>query len=424
MQMKTQCYTSLPRNRERKDGYARCWSTNSLVAAAVAVGVVSVEVTASLGDRGRLGVNVLRLGNGLPDGVDLLAAAGCLRLGLLNGLLGEGLGGRLDGCFGGLGLDGVLDDVGGGLLEDGKAVASSGLAGRRGGRVLRATGKEIVDVGDEILEAVQTEAPAQDGVVTREGRHVAGGLLIDTRLNGAVLVVELESGALVHAVTFRGGVAGVDDVAESVVVPGSHEISVRRETSGITVGKNERLLALALSPASLERRSVPVDLEEEVGVVRVTLGAVKLALAVVLGPGHVVLVVIEALLGIVAGRHVNVGTERRGEAIASHVRETNTLALVDGVANAGSGTVGVGRPGWRAVAIVGTGASELDVLNGALGGVQVGLRGLGSSAGVRVTAEDFKTNGERLEVVVGGLEASPCQRHVRVFTSGPTKTYK
>jgi hypothetical protein len=88
-------------------------------------------------------------------------------------------------------------------------------------------------------------------------------------------------------------------------IPASEEISVEPVAGGVTVGENKRLLALALSPSAGEQGGVPVDFVEEVREVSVARRAVAID-----GPGHVVLVVIDAFRIVEARREVNIGTER------------------------------------------------------------------------------------------------------------------
>ena len=101
----------------------------------------------------------------------------------------------------------------------------------------------------------------------------------------------------------------------------------------ISVGEDEWLAALALSPPVDEQGRVPVDLVEDVRGVLVACRAVRFAgrSTGTAGPGHVVLVVVEASGGVVAGWEMDVSTERRCIAIAIHVREAGTGALIVGV---------------------------------------------------------------------------------------------
>lgn len=130
---------------------------------------------------------------------------------------------------------------------------------------------------------------------------------------------------------------------EKLGVPTSQEISVQRVSSGVTVGKHKRLGALTFLPAALELGGVPVEFIEEMRCVDPSLGTVLLSV-VLCGESHVVLVVLQTSLGIVARREVNVSSERRGEAVAGDVGETNAFALVDGILHTSHHAVGVGRP--------------------------------------------------------------------------------
>jgi hypothetical protein len=366
-------------------------------------------------------------GHGLPDGVDLGAAAGCGcgcgrgsgsggRLGglrsrllglLLNGLL------RLRGDGGLRGNSGLSLSLLGRRVRDGRVLDNVGRsfgrlgqtsfsgAGRRG---LRRRASIITGVGDgQRREVVETEAPALQGVVTGESAKLAANLLVNLGRNRAVLLVDTieEALAVIHAGSTS--IAGINDVLEELLVPASQEVGVRGETSGVTVGKNEGLLANAGGPATIEERSVPVDLEEQVRNMDPALRAVNLAI-IALGVGHVVLVVGQASLGVVARWEVNVGTQGRGITIAAHVGETNTLALVDGVAHTRHGAIRVGRPGGGVVVVSITGASPLDGLDGALGRIQVRGRGLWGSSPHGITSDDLQASGEGLDLIIGSLE--------------------
>jgi len=368
-------------------------------------------------------------GHGLPDGVDLGAAAGC-GCGCGRGS-GSGSGGRLGGLRSrllGLLLDGLLRLRGDGGLR-GNGGLSLSLLGRRvrNGRVLDNVGRSfgrlgqtsfsgagrrglrrrasiITGVGDgQRREVIKTEAPALQGVVTGESAKLAANLLVNLGRNRAVLLVDTieEALAVIHAGSTS--IAGINDVLEELLVPASQEVGVRGEAGGITVGKDEGLLANAGGPATIEERSVPVDLEEQVRNVDPALRAVNLAI-IALGVGHVVLVVGQASLGVVARWEVNVGTQGGGVAIAAHVGETNTLALVDGVAHTRHGAVRVGRPGGGVVVVAITGASPLDGLDGALGRIQVRGRGLWGSSLHGITSDNLQASGEGLDLIIGSLE--------------------
>ena len=156
---------------------------------------------------------------------------------------------------------------------------------------------------------------------------------------------------------------------EEGLVPGGHEVGVQAVAGSVTIGKDKGLLSFALLPAAIEGGRIPVGFEEQVRNVDPALGAVGLAV-VVLGPGHVVLVVGQASLGVVAGGEVNVGTERRGKAITSDIRKANAFAFVVGILHTGLVTLGVDGP--AGVVVVFTRARPLDAVDGALGRVQVG----------------------------------------------------
>jgi hypothetical protein len=87
--------------------------------------------------------------------------------------------------------------------------------------------------------------------------------------------------------------------------------------------KHEWLLSLPWSPQVREQGSIPVDLVEEMGLVLPARGAVAVGWEF-----HVGLVRIQTLRWVVAGREVDVGTERRSIAIAVLVRKADTSTLV------------------------------------------------------------------------------------------------
>lgn len=130
---------------------------------------------------------------------------------------------------------------------------------------------------------------------------------------------------------------------EKLGVPTSQEISMQRVSSRVTIGKDERLSALAFLPAALELGGVPVEFVEEVRRMDPSLGAVLLSV-VFCGESHVVLVVLQTSLGVVARWEVNVSSEGRCVTVASDVGETNTFALVHGILHASHHAVGGGRP--------------------------------------------------------------------------------
>lgn len=377
-----------------------------------------------VGARGWHGDIRLSHSHSLPDSMDLGAAAGSRNsswggggrdswlLGLLR-CLGfhrlrdssrlrgnSSLGGLLSLRGGGVRDRWVLNNVGGRLGFLRQASLGAGARSRRG---FTGTGAGKWQVGSR--EVIETESPATERVAAGKGAQLTGDVLINLGVDGAVYIVEAIEQTL--AVVHTGGtsIASVNDVLEKLLVPTSHEIGVRSETSGVTVGENEGLAATAGGPAAIKEGSVPVRFEEQVRDVDPALRAVDLAVASVLGVGHVVLVVGKASLGVVASWEVNVGTQRRGIAVTSHIGETNTLALVDWVTDSGSGTIRVGGPRRGAVVVAVTRASPLDGLDRSLGGVQVGAGRIRGNSGHGITSNDVETSGERLDLIVGSLEA-------------------
>lgn len=98
----------------------------------------------------------------------------------------------------------------------------------------------------------------------------------------------------------------------------------------VSVGEDKWLLALALSPPVHKQWRVPVDFVEDVRDVDEARGTVLFPTRSTrtAGPGHVVLVVVEASGRIVAGWEVNVGTEGRGVAVAVYVWKADAGTLV------------------------------------------------------------------------------------------------
>lgn len=351
-------------------------------------------------------------GDGLCDGADVGRAA--LSIIIARGT-GSGLGSRR-----GLRLDGLgagVSNLGRGLGSSSSRLAArgaggglgggrGGLAGGRGGG--RLTGRDGgVVVGSGRARAGghargSAEAEAAQGVVAGQLGEGAGDLLVNQGLDGAVAAVEAveEAGALVHAgVT---GVAGVDDVLEQVLVPTGHEVGVAAVASHVASGEDEGLGALVFGPAALVGLGVVVDLEEDVRSVNPALGAVLLAVAGVGGEGHVLLVVGEAGGGVVARGEVDVETERRVHAVAGDVGEANTGALVVGVDHAGLGAVGA--DGVRGRVVAGSRAGELDLVDGALGRVELVAASRGRSALHGIAGQHLQAGREGLDLVVGGLE--------------------
>jgi hypothetical protein len=78
-------------------------------------------------------------------------------------------------------------------------------------------------------------------------------------------------------------------LSEGCGIPASEEITVQAVASLISLGEDEGLLALALSPSACEYWSVPVDFIEEMR----KMGIPRRAVAID-RPGHVVLVVVDA----------------------------------------------------------------------------------------------------------------------------------
>lgn len=90
-------------------------------------------------------------------------------------------------------------------------------------------------------------------------------------------------------------------------------------SSWVTIGENKWLLALAWGPAVLKLGGVPVNFVEHVGDVLPSGWAFTIGRVI-----HVLLVVLDALGGVVARRKVDIGAKRRGITIAVLVGETST----------------------------------------------------------------------------------------------------
>ena len=214
-----------------------------------------------------------------------------------------------------------------------------------------------------VTASVATERPASQGVLTGKLGQLTEDGFINCVLDSAFTRVETicQTCASIH--TTGTSVAGVDDVLKKILIPSSHEVSVRAVSGGVTIGEDERLGALALGPAVLEERSVPVDLDEEMGYVNVACRAILVAV-VVARENHVGFEVGETGIGVVAGREVDISTERRGISIAVLIGESSTGSIVVRVDHSGLCTI---RTDWvgRHI-VVGTRACPLDGLDGAV----------------------------------------------------------
>jgi hypothetical protein len=173
--------------------------------------------------------------------------------------------------------------------------------------------------------------PTGNGIVSGKKIQNATNDFINGRFNGAFARVQAicEARALVH--TAGAGIASVNDVLKQRFVPAGHEIRMATVSRGISIGENKRLLALALFPSVLEKRSVPVDFEEKVRHMDVSLGTVRLAFAIITRVYHVFFIISQASLRVVARWEVNVGSKRGGIAITVHIGKADTLSFVVGV---------------------------------------------------------------------------------------------
>lgn len=388
-------------------------NTANVVLVASSVGV-STDGRVALGSNGSGSRGTSSGCNGLSNGVDgggtaLVVTAGggtaSSRQRSSGGVGLTGLGASTSSSLGGRDRLGGVDDVAGSSrLGRACRLAGTGSTRRtRGG----ARGSVVSGGGAGRTRAhgrsLAAEAEAAEGVVTGQSSEVTGDLLVDQGRNGAVAAVQAvgQTRALVH--TRVTGVAGVDDVLEDILIPGSHEIGVATVASNVTVGEDERLGALVGGPAAGKGLGVHVGLEEDVRSVNPASRAVSLAIASIGGEGSVGLVVGQAGGGVVARGEVDVQTERRVQAVAVDIGETSSSALVVGINHASLGTIRSG--GIRGRVVGGTRAGELDRLDRALGGVQ--LRATTSSRGDTghgIARDHLKTSGEGLDVVVGGLE--------------------
>lgn len=196
----------------------------------------------------------------------------------------------------------------------------------------------------------------------------------------------------------------INDLLKSLLVPARDEIAVDGITSRVTVGPDEgALLSNEVLETGEQLVGVPVDLIEEVRDVDPALGAVDLAISSVGGERHVVLVVPEAGSRVVARWEVKVHAHGGGISVAVVEGEADTRALIGRVTNTSHRTVGAFGPAGRVE--VAARAGDLRGLDGALGWVEV----LAASTWrdgplVGVSTENLKTEGESLEIVIGGLE--------------------
>lgn len=415
---------------------------NNLVAA---VALAAILGTSDRESQRLAAVDALLVGHGTDIGANLavenavlsiLEAAGVLEAAnfLGDGSRGGGrrlAGGNSDGLVDGvsLGRSACVGGLIGRLRKSGLSVLSLSLRSARrlsGGRSIGGLGRgssvgrlRLVTtswasgLGTRLLCGLSrlatrlraTVAPAGEQVLSRKGAQESRNLLGDRRVNRALFVVDTveETLALVH--TLGTSIAGVDDVLEKLSVPASQEISVQRVSSRVTVGKDKRLSALAFLPAALELGGVPVEFVEEVRRMDPSLGAVLLSV-VLCGESHVILVVLQTSLGVVARWEVNVSSEGRGVAVAGDVGETNTFTLVDGILHASHHAVGVGRPRGRVEVVLVTRACPLDGLDRALRRIEVGLGTTGRRSSLGgITRENLEANGESFDLVVGGFKA-------------------
>jgi hypothetical protein len=217
--------------------------------------------------------------------------------------------------------------------------------------------------------------------------------------------------------------SGGNGLGKTEGVCAAYKITVKRVASVVTVREDERLLALALRPPVLEQRRVPVDLVEDMRDVDVSGRAILLLAggAEASRPRHVVLVVLETDVRVVAGREVDVGTERRSVAVAVHVGEAGTGALVVGILDPDAvHAVGVGWVGGDVV--IGARAGELDGLDGAVGRIEdLCPAGGGWCAELRVATEHAKALREGHDRVVGGFEAGEGRGELSVSDLGKSR---
>jgi len=371
---------------------------------------VAVLGSTTLGSIGRRDIFGGGLGHGddIPNG-GVLALGGDLSS-------GRGRGSR------GLGHDGVLnkDRRAGDLSRKsaryrGRSRSRSLLGGARkrrwGGRRVAATlTAAITTTGTFAARGAATKSPAREREAVRKSIKFLsdGGSQVVERLNdlggdGAVIVgakATRNGRASVH--TPGTGIASVDDGLQGVGVPAGDEVGVGAEASHVAIGEDERLSLAVLGPLVVELGSVPVDLKEEMRNVDVTLGAVLETIAGILGPRHVVLVVVKTSLGVVARGKVKVLAKRRGVAVALLGRETNAGTLVLRVLDTSSAAVRVGRVGWDVV--VAGRAGELDVVEARLVRVELDTRASRGGALVGVTNQDLEARGKGNEIIVGLLK--------------------
>lgn len=213
---------------------------------------------------------------------------------------------------------------------------------------------------------ISADAPSRDWVVAGKLVQDAADDLVNWGLNGALVLVLLDAGALEH--TRVSGVAVVDDVLEDISVPAGHEIGVPAVSGAVTRGEDEGLGSISsMVPSVLEEGSVPVDLHEEMGHVDLILSTVLVAAVNTLGPVHVVLVVLQVGILLQARGEMDVHPKRRGVTVAVSEGEANTGTRVVGAANTGSGAVRVYGPrGAGGILVVSgdllvTGAGDVDV---------------------------------------------------------------
>jgi len=109
----------------------------------------------------------------------------------------------------------------------------------------------------------------------------------DVARSGWVVESTDEAWAFIHSRV--ASIAVVDDLSQGSGIPASEEIGMESVAGRVTIGEDEWLLSLTLSPSAGKHWGVPVDFVEEVGKMNKTFRAVAVG-----GELHVVLVVSQA----------------------------------------------------------------------------------------------------------------------------------
>ena len=184
---------------------------------------------------------------------------------------------------------------------------------------------------------------------------------------------------------------------------------MKRVSSAVAIGQNKGLRALSLLPQVLKRRGIPVNFVEDMGDMNPSFRTIRFA------PGgsfaarehHIVLEVVEASLGIVTRRKVNISTQRGCILVTVHIREASSSPSIIRVLDPNTmQPIRIWRIRWRIIGL--PWACPLNRLNDALVCVQdVGSSARrGSSSGI-VPNDHAEADREGFDLIIGWFETVP-----------------